>query len=111
MNDVKEQVWEGFRPKLRSRRIQRRAIASGAGLLAVAFAIGWMLDRGPVPQAPPVVKTAPPSMPEHLDPPPQLAVFVHDGNGLRLELVDAGAMSDSALALSLEPVVWSGETW
>lgn len=111
MMDAKEQVWQGFRGELRRRRTRRRMAGSALALSLLAVAGWWLAGLLPEPPPPRMVEAVPPAISETPEASPQLAVFVHDAEGMRLELIDAGAMSGSALAMSLEPVVWSGETW
>lgn len=111
MKDAKEQVWEGFRGELRRRRARRRTAGSAMVLIVLAVAVGWMAAPRPAPAPPTVVEIESPVILETPPAPPQLAVYVHDAEGMRLELIDAGAMTSAALSMSLEPVVWSGESW
>ena len=112
MNDMKDLVWREFRGELRRHRVRRRA-ARALAVTALLWVAAWW-GRGFLPQPPvgPAIVVEPaPILPVHAEPPNQLAVLVHDGLGLRLELVDAAEMSDTELSLSLEPVVWNGQVW
>jgi hypothetical protein len=111
MKDAKEQVWEGFRGELRRRRVRRRAAGSAVVLGGLAVAVWWMVAPQPASAPPAMAQIEPPALSEIPQAPPQLAVYVHDAEGMRLELIDAGAMTTAALSMSLEPVVWSGESW
>ncbi len=113
MNDAKEQVWTNFRGELRRRRMRRRATTSGVLVILLVAASWWLAQVRPAEDfaAPAMAEVPRSSLPEGVSTGPQLAVFVQDGDGMRLELVDAEALADTSLSLSLEPVVWTRESW